>query len=69
MEWPKSKRACPLLAPTQFESMGTRFGVQALAHLIDFFTGNLVLWSKLGADLRFQSYGIHNVYSKYAANH
>ena len=54
------KRACPVkalaLAPTQFESMGTRFGVQALAHLIDFFTGNLVVWSKLGADLGFQSY-------------
>ena len=57
------------MATTQFESMDTRFKVQALAHLIDFFTRNLVAWVKLGVDLRFQSYGLRNVYSIYAANH
>ena len=67
------KRACPVnalaVAPTQFETKDTRFKVQALAHLIDFFTRNLVVWSKLGADLWFQSYGMRIVYSKYAASH
>ena len=50
------QRACPLLATTQFETKGTRFKVQALAFLIDFFTRNLMVWVKLGADLRFQSF-------------
>ena len=63
------KRACPLMATIQFESMDTRFKVHALAHLIDFFTRNLVVWVKLGADLRFQSNGLRNVYSMYVANH
>ena len=62
-------RAFPLLAPTLFDVALNRFKGRVLVHVIEFFMGNLVVWSKLGPDLWFQRYGMRNVYSKYAANH
>ena len=53
------QRAFPLnalaVAPTQFDVALNRFKSQAVVHFIEFFTRNLVVWSKLGPDLWFQS--------------